>query len=164
LWVEILDCAARGASLCDGFGEVVRDGGARIEDHLANLPFDSEVDENALRQARYGELGHGVHRGDVVTLVCDDNRRLLVVEQHLVLGEVFQPAELADGRVYVAAGVVEVQLPMGLGVLVLVVDDVRSAGVDQGPLAVVVDDEVTLDQVGIEDLYHKNSFGRWGYT
>ena len=157
LGVEILDRAARGALPCNGFGEVVRDGGSRVENQVAALPADDGAEHDAARQARYREFRDGVHYGDVIALVRDHDYRPPVVEQHLASGEVFQAAELVDGRVDVAPGVLEVHFPHGDGILVPVVDDVRTARVNQGTLAVVVDDEVALDQVDVDNLYHENS-------
>lgn len=161
LRVEILDCAAGSAGSCDGFGEVVRDAGACIEDQVAAHSVDDGAEHNALWQARNREFRNGVHRVDLVALVRDDNDRLLVVEQHLALGEVFQATKLVDGRVHVAAGVIEVKFPHELGLLVLVVDDERAARINQDALVVVVDDEVALDKVGVEDTYHEKILWRW---
>lgn len=129
-WVEVGNGTEVFFRIRDGFSEVVRDAGSRIENQLATHPVDDGAEHDATGKAGNRQFRNGVHRGDVVTLVCDDNRRLLVVEQHLVLGEVFQPAKLGDGRVHVAACVIKVIFPVGPGMLVFVIDNVGAARVD----------------------------------
>ena len=144
---------------CDGLGDVVRDAGPGVEDHLALDSRDFHRDDEPGRHdvAEQGILGNGVDYHDVVALVGDHYGLFPVVEQHLVPREILQPPEFVQGRVHEPARPFEMLAQSGDSLHVLFVDVDRAARVDKDALAVLGDDDVALDKVGVEDLYHENS-------
>lgn len=144
---------------CDGLGDVVCDAGPGVEDHLAldSRDFHRDDEPGVHDAAEQGILGNGVDHHDVVALVGDHYSLFPVVEQHLVPREILQPLESVQGRVHEPARPLEMLAQSGDSLHVLFVDVDRAARVDKDALAVVGDDEVALDEVGVKDLYHENS-------